>query len=1513
MKSKHLLLTLLLALFVPWAAMAQQTETFTVYADQTGTNSYIPIYGTWADANQQSEFIIPAADLADIACGTISELTFHLSSKANKVWNGTAQIYLKEVNETTFEAPLAYYGTEGATIVYEGGLDAYTSTEMVVPFTQDVTYTYGGGNLLVGLIWTTGGNYGGASFYGKSATGASISHYGSNSPSAKNFIPRVTFTYTPSPYAPPASISYTNNEPGNITVSWTAPNTTETVTGYKYRYKKTAVTDWDGWYTLGASTTSGTLAGLDYSTEYEFEVKAVYGENESCSAKKVTFTTLSDCMTPENLTITDVTDNSATFEWTEGFGAGQWVFGYKKTTDEEYTTMAVAAADLPLTLDVFEGNTRYDVKVYPVCDETKILTDNFKTQCGVTTVTASDPYSEDFTDYTTGVSTSTTAPSDYPNHTLPDCWDFVNMSETTGSYPQAFITSYSSYAASTGNYLFFKSSSTTPLYAILPLFDQPISNLVLSFAYRNEGTSTSNGTLYVGYMNGNDFVSVYTCPKTTAKTTVEEIEFTSAPAGSRIAFKYMGGTNNNYYMSIDDVVVDIAPLCSRPGTPVASNVTNHSATLTWTASEGQTAWQIAYKAGENFDPTDAEALATATVMDVEANPYTFVKTLDANTTYYMYVRGNCGTDGYSQWSKTVCSFTTMVAAPAPTNLTVTNVSAFTADVYWNAGGGDNETSWEIFYTDDATFDMANYTGGAIDVTTLPTAENPYPLEGLTEETSYRLWVRGNNGTDGNSAWAGPKSFTTDEACPMPTLNAATNITQTGANISWNASPDVESYTLQYREAAYVEGLDEGFDSWPTDWTRYTGELNNDGTATLTSSTSAFSLGTNCGVFDSHVYVNMWSTKNYWLVTPSLTIENGYVLSFDMAYTKYSSGSANNAPVLGCTTHRFAVLISTDNMATWSILREWNNSGSEYVLDEIAQDGSSSANIDLSAYAGEGIYIAFFVHSETSSYDNNFHFDNVGVGVSHAATEWMTASEEAETPYTLVPENVQPNKKYDVQVKPNCGEEYSASIPFTTKKENEFVFLGTEDDDWSNEANWSPEQLPTIDDDVIIRADVTIPALEDYDWAYEANKVTFEGGATLTIADGGRLASNNSVNGTIQKHINHYEDYYGRDNYYLLSLPVSAGYYGYNPSNAGMITDSEFDLYYFDEAQTGMEWRSYNPGDNGGAPFSLEQRKGYLYANSADVDLSFSGTFMRSDLPVVYNLSNTGTGEFAGLNLVGNPFICQAYLTYYDANDEAFLEVDYYVLDGDAIDVVPTMDYINPCSGAFVVADENMYDAEEEEYRVYFFSEINSGVGKKKAAALNITLDNNNRSGKHLDVARLRLGQGIGLKKFMLNPNGSKIYFPQANADYSVVYTENAGEMPLNFKAESNGTYRLSFSNENVEFNYLHLIDNMTGADVDLLATPSYSFEANSTDYASRFTIVFATGKTDDSFAYFSNGSFVISNEGNATLQVVDVMGRIISSETINGSANVSVNAAPGVYMLRLVNGDNVKVQKVVVK
>ena len=67
-----------------------------------------------------------------------------------------------------------------------------------------------------------------------------------------------------------------------------------------------------------------------------------------------------------------------------------------------------------------------------------------------------------------------------------------------------------------------------------------------------------------------------------------------------------------------------------------------------------------------------------------------------------------------------------------------------------------------------------------------------------------------------------------------------------------------------------------------------------------------------------------------------------------------------------------------------------------------------------------------------------------------------------------------------------------------------------------------------------------------------------------------------------------------------------------------------------------------------------------------------------------------------------------------------------------------------------------------------------------------------------------------------------------------------------------------------------------------------------------------------SFAFFNGNEWVINNEGDATLQVIDVTGRVLIDEQINGSYNKGFNLNSGVYVIRLSNGNVVKTQKIVI-
>ena len=354
-------------------------------------------------------------------------------------------------------------------------------------------------------------------------------------------------------------------------------------------------------------------------------------------------------------------------------------------------------------------------------------------------------------------------------------------------------------------------------------------------------------------------------------------------------------------------------------------------------------------------------------------------------------------------------------------------------------------------------------------------------------------------------------------------------------------------------------------------------------------------------------------------------------------------------------------------------------------------------------------------------------------------------------------------------------------------------------------------------------------------------------------------------------------------YYLIASPVVEAV---TPTaDNGFLTEA-YDLYYFDQSEV-VEWRNYKAGQ-----FNIENGTGYLYASQANTTLTFTGTPYSGNGEITLVKSGTNP-SFDGWNLVGNPFSVTAY------PNKAF-----YTMNGEGSEIVLAEgNSVESMEGVFVVA--------ESDGEVLTFS-TEAPAGRGSSLVMNLS---HNTRGTVIDRVILNFDSERQLPKFQLRESSTKIYVPQADKDYALVSAEsNMGELPVNFKAENDGSYTLSFSAENVSFNYLHLIDNMTGKEVDLLSTPYYSFGAQTTDYANRFKLVYATGESsEDNFVFYSNGSFVISNEGEATLQVMDVTGRIVKSESISGSANVDVNAAPGVYMFRLVNGNDVKTQKVVVK
>ena len=1456
-----------MAIFTPLAMMAQ--ETLTIYEDGTATSSNVPVHGTWADAYLKCEIVVPADQLESMNGGTISQMDFYLTSPAAEAWTGTFQVFLNEVGDATISD---YYGTNGAAIVYEGTLDGTQST-MTVAFSDN--YIYGGGNLLIGVYQIVKGNWKGATFAGATVTGASGQGYSSGSLdgisfSQKNFIPKTTFTYIPGGGVvceKPESLEATNVTENGATLTWTGGSG-----NYNVEYKLASETEWTSFMTNTTSTTCN-LTGLTPGKVYQARVQSVCGDATS-GWKSVNFTTACGVITTFPWTETFESYASGNFEdpcWVNEHieGSGTYVFKVSTSSNEGNTTHQLQLPDMA-------GGTL-----------TKLV---------------------------------------LPEMTLPANYEFsidIYRSSSTynDNYPNEGIRVY----ASTDGEI----EGATEL-AFIPRHYQ-VSNDVIP---AEGATGWYTYELPIG-MSGTCYIIL------------------------RGESQYCTST------FMDNLTVKAMPSCPTPtGLAVTANsVTAHNATITWTESGEASTWIVEFATDADFTDVLFET--------VEDTPtYTFVG-LEPETTYYVRVKSHCGDDSESEFSNVV-NFTTAIACPAPTGLTV-NPGIYSATVNWDgtsesyivsyrtaaysegiveefnnygvpsgwtrytglvdyvltdsiqlqtvtSGWGSNSyalgqynmklnifgtscRNWlvtpEFNLSQNLSFDLAltdynnadpiendtlqaddrfivliyandawhilrewnnsgseyvynaiSYTGENVSIDlsayygqdvkiafygestvsnngdndlhidnvicgipyeagewqTITTTETTATITDLNPETAYEVKVQGDCGElDGMSLETAIVTFTTLEGCPVPQNVEVNDITYNSATVTWDGYND--SYNVSYRMAAHADGLIEHFDvlGVPSGWTRYTGLVDYVLTDSIQLAPATGGWATNSyalGQYNMKLNIYGASYVKHWLVTPEFKPSQD--LTFDLALTDYN----NSDPIENDTLQaddRFIVLVYADD--AWHILREWNNSGSEYVYNTISATGEN-VTIDLSAYYGKKVKIAFYGESTSSSDenagDNDLHIDNIVCGTPVEAGEWETV-EASESPVVLT--GLTPETPYEVKVQGVCGG------------------VATE---WTNM--------------------VTFTTLEE--------PITY----TLEI---------NAYTGD-------------NDNYYLIASPIGA-------IAANMVEGlrtPDFDFYSFNQSGTngdGLEWINLRDDE----VYELQPGVGYLYANNSGEDLTFNGTGITEGAYEMDLAYDSNAEDFPGWNLMGNPFCVAATssMPYYRMQNGAFLPE---LQEGN----------IAPMEGFFVCAT-----AENQKVTI-----TPSNGNKGSMLALNLT-----ESGKLVDRAIVSFGKEQQLPKLQLFSK-SKVYIEQDNKDYAIVNAEEIGEMPVSFKAEKNGNYTISFSNENVEFGYLHLIDNMTGADIDLLETHSYSFDAKVTDYASRFKLVFATGNSDDnSFAFYNNGNIVISNEGNAILNIVDVLGRTISSQNINGSENVSINAKAGVYMLQLIQGEKVMTQKIVVE
>ena len=356
-------------------------------------------------------------------------------------------------------------------------------------------------------------------------------------------------------------------------------------------------------------------------------------------------------------------------------------------------------------------------------------------------------------------------------------------------------------------------------------------------------------------------------------------------------------------------------------------------------------------------------------------------------------------------------------------------------------------------------------------------------------------------------------------------------------------------------------------------------------------------------------------------------------------------------------------------------------------------------------------------------------------------------------------------------------------------------------------------------------------------------------------------------------------------------------------------------------------------------------KGYFAATREETFLQCYGTLNHTN-DVYYNLTQTECVPRHGYNLLGNPY--QAYLDFdkfvrknsSTTDEEAIwndsLTASYTILDEDEQDYVSFSyggsdnpayagRFIHPHQGFFVLLRDRTTARATFEAGMRNASDTVSSkfrnAGHVNYPLVNLYVKEANGLGDRVTVELGRPDCGGAPMMKGLRAGNGKIWCRYNDEDYTIAYTQpGITEVGIRFETVEDTEYTLRWDTYNGEFSYLHLIDNMTGADVDCLNAREYRFTSRTSDYASRFRLVFGyTGIEEETeaeaaqaFAFMTGDELVVTGEG--VLQVFDVNGRQVVSRELHGvQSTVSLpEVANGVYVLRLTEGRQSRVQKMVI-
>lgn len=410
------------------------------------------------------------------------------------------------------------------------------------------------------------------------------------------------------------------------------------------------------------------------------------GKTETTYIDDITVDYLPECETIHNLQVKDLTSTSATVYWASNNGD----YSVKISSKTAATNLKPMAdifdqriSDNEVKLTGLKPGLSYKAFVRDYCSDAVVAWNvvEFNTPVGEKD-SLEIPYTQTFDGY--GAQSGTSA-SNTTWGPLPNGW-VGGKTYSSVSYIPCLTTGYKK--SGTNSILLAAGSKTYKTWVATPAMKAPLNQLQVAF----QGyTDNVNYLLHVGVMTDPEDVNTFECIETLKVTTKSvweamQVDFASYKGeGAYIAFMVNSEANADKFW-IDDVVVEVAPLCKGIKDITFSNYRNDAVKVDWTPRGEESEWTFRY------GPKGFDVETGGTSVKVTGTPTIQLNGLQTYTEYDVYVRAECGADGSGAWLHE--SFTTLTVPADPTNY-VQDFSSEAENANWISVCGTNTNKWVV--------------------------------------------------------------------------------------------------------------------------------------------------------------------------------------------------------------------------------------------------------------------------------------------------------------------------------------------------------------------------------------------------------------------------------------------------------------------------------------------------------------------------------------------------------------------------------------------------------------------------------------------------------------------------------------------------------------------------------------------------------------------------------------------------------------------------------------------------